>query len=435
MIDVETPTLIHEKEAIMAKMEAQMERCPKCKTIQPLNDIWIQKKGWGGTYSDENLSKLCSPCNADHVLFIQSEDKLDNLLTLEDFRNEFQKFLKAPQKEMTTAEKSLKILKELAGLRVQIALEASRFEGRFRSRSQRLDEIYPVQQSVFGKLLNELFGKKAQEAGWQKFLMSQVAEVKTIKAGLEKEIKKQLSYYPIWTEYAKHIPGIGPWTVGYLIAVIGDPRNFKKTSNLWGHAGLRVDEKGFAQSRTREKLNYNPTLKTMIVNIIPSSFQYKKNQHPDSPYSKLLLSVEAKESKKALNANPRKCRIKGCNVGNIVNLGFKTVYYHCCEQGHSFKSYDPNPAKCSKKGCKITEIKQISSEEIFQGYCCDKTFKAKKKHKFFNPDHRNKRVMREVGKKFLSDFYHTWLYFMGENADVSRNERIMWVFEQALKED
>lgn len=393
---------------IREKMERQMQICPKCKTKQPLNEVWIQKKKWKGKYSPENLRKLCPSCDEDYRIFAEHGGRFESLKTLDDFREVFEEYLISPRLELSAVERSRQVLKEFAGLRVQIAIEAQKFSGRFNSRSKRMDEIYPISQSVFAAYIIDEFGEKAGSVGWHKFLMSQVAEVKAVKSGLEKEIAKQVGYYPIWNMYAKYIPGIGQWLTGYLIAAIGDPKRFPDTGHLWGNAGLRVTEEGLAQSRTRDtKLNYDPLLKTVVVYILPQSLQWKKSQFPESPYSQLFESIRIKEQEKAINAHPAECNIKGCKETEIVNLGFKN-----------------DPGK----------------EMVFQGFCCKKTLGTKKEHKFFNPAHIQARVMREVGKKFFADFWHAMLYFEGENPDIygnkpehDANKRIIWVFEQALK--
>ena len=397
-----------ETETIRREMEEQMQVCPKCGIKQPLNEVWIQKKSWKGKYSSQNLKKLCPSCDEDYRIFVEYGGQFENLKTLDDFRVVFEEFLVSPKVELSAVERSYQVLKEFAGLRVQIAIEAQKFSGRFSSRSKRMDEIYPISQSVFAPQITEEFGEKAGGVGWQKFLMSQVVEVKAVKSGLEREIAKQVGFYPIWNMYAKHIPGIGEWLTGYLIASIGDPKRFPDTGHLWGNAGLRVTKEGLAQSRTRDtKLNYDPLLKTVICYILPQSLQWQKSRFPSSPYSQLFESVRFKEQEKAINAHPAICNIRGCKETEIVNLGFKND---------------------SKGG------------RTFQGFCCKKTLGTKKEHKFFNPAHVQARVMREVGKKFFADFWHAMLYFEGENPDIygkegehAANERILWVFEQALK--
>jgi hypothetical protein len=39
-----------------------------------------------------------------------------------------------------------------------------------------------------------------------------------------------------------------------------------------------------------------------------------------------------------------------------------------------------------------------------------------------------------VGKKFLTDFWHTWLWFLGENPDIQRNSRIITILQRSRKE-
>ncbi|HXK35347.1 MAG TPA: hypothetical protein VJ103_02495, partial [Candidatus Paceibacterota bacterium] len=337
-------------EKVMTQMNDKLGDCPKCRTRQFLNDIWLQKKNWGGVFDPQNRKKLCAPCDEEYRAFVETSGKLNDLKNLADYEKIFQEFLALPKLEIGAYQKSLMILKELAGMRVQIAIEHQRYLGRFRSRSKRLDEVHPIEESIFAELAEEISASKkkkdSQKAGWLDVLISQTAEVKALRTGLEKEIAERVKLFPIWTEFTKHIPGIGEWLTGFFIAAIKDPREVqtkkgeKKTSGLWGHAGLRVNEDGKAQSRTREKLDYDPTLKTVMVNILPKALLWQKTRFPDSPYSKLFDEVRQKEIAKAINANPQKCYIKGCNETKIINLGFR---------------------KDEERG------------EVFQGYCCAKT--------------------------------------------------------------
>lgn len=406
-------------EEILKQIEAELGVCQKCQTRQRLCDVQIRKKQFGGKFEAKNLTKLCMPCDEEWREHCEGNG-LSGSSVFEDFENTFETFLTAPKPKISGKEKALAILEEFTTLRVQIAMEAQRHEGRFRSRSKRLDELYPLSESYTYKLFKKKgYDDEAEiseedfvdeegepKKSWKKFLMSQVAEVTALKRALDREIERQLVYFPIWDLFAKKIPGIGPYLVGFLIAAIRDPKRFPDSSSLSGNAGLRIikDEQGraIAQPKTRDKkLDYDPLLKLVVVRLIPMCLDKQKNR-ADSPYSDLTKKIEIKEKTKAENAMPTCCWIKNCQEKEVVNLGYEE---------------------------RVNE-KTGETKKVFLGFCCKKTQGKPKAHKFLNPNHVLSRVYRDLGRKFLADFYHAWLYLEGENPDVTRNPRIMHFLRQ-----
>jgi len=384
-----------ETQQIIDKLIARLAPCPRCGTTQILAQVLIQKKDWGGKVEEKNQTQLCLPCDEDWRKFV-AEKGIKG--ALEDYQKLFQNFLKTKPGPHDSEAKIMGALKELTRLRIDVALEAQRLAGRLRSRARRLETVLPLEESSLAKLSKEIF-TKPEDQTWEKLFISELAPSKRLLARVENNIGKLVKNFPIYTEYLEHVPGIGPWLAGFLIATIRDPRRFPDTAKLFGYAGLRV-KNGKAQAKKRGKqLDYDPRLKIVVVQLIPRALRYQKGRFPDSPYSELFDKAEREEEQKARAANPTHCYITGCNETEIVNLGEK--------------------------------------DGVFAGYCCAKTLNSKKPdekpHKFLNPAHRTKRVMRYVGKKFLSDLYHAWLFLLGENPNVIKNPRVMWVFSQAEK--
>jgi hypothetical protein len=456
-IDAITATLEH--------LEKELAECPRCNTWQKLHQVLIKKKDWGGRFEPENQAQLCAACDEDWQRYVISAGLQDK--TLEVLVSSFQKFLEREVGPQATLSGALAALKELGGLRVQIAIEKVRYESRFRSRGKRLDSAYPLEQSLKLKELSQ------KGDSWLKFLLRQVAEVKTLKEDLDQEIKGLLSYFPIWEFYLRHVPGVGPYLAGFLIGTIGSiegrwcrhvrprgkyacnvcsdkertiiregPLAFPSSADLLGYAGLGVDEEtGKAERRARgQKLGYDPLLKIVVGRVLPQSLAYQKTRFPWSPYSQLLDSVEKKELQKAIEADPTVCYIEGCYETNILNLGWKCQGRNCNfqvefeqqkkAQAHQKEFLDKAAKEKDSRKRKILESHRV----VFAGYCCQKTFRSSKPHKFFNPAHLRQRILREVGKKFLTDFWHTWLWFLGENPDIQRNSRIITILQRSRKE-
>ncbi len=281
-------------------------------------------------------------------------------------------------------------------------------------RAKRLDELVNVNETSFKKEAAEISDrmKSSREPGWLDVLMAPKAEIDAQKLLLEKQIAKLIKDHPVWNQFALYIPGIGPWTVGFIMAKIGDPRRFKTSSDLRGYAGLRIDDQQHAQGRQRFKsngtttdsldkksLDFSPSLKTMICKLMPDAMAYQKTRFPDSPYSKQFAVYRDYLIKRVNAVPPTQCNIKGCKETEIINLGWEET-----EDGKKFL-----------------------------GYCCQKTHGKVGAHKFYNPAHLNNMVNRRVGTLVLNDIYHVWLWFLGENLRIEGNPRIMWVLEQSMK--
>jgi hypothetical protein len=380
-----------ETQSIIDELVSRLAPCPRCGTTQILAQVLIQKKDWGGKVEPANLAHLCMPCDEDWRKFAKEKGTKDSP---GEYKTLFGEFLISKPGPEDAEARIMATLSELARLRIDVALETQRLSGRLRSRARRIETVLPLEESSLAKIAREVF-PDPEDQTWEKLLISELAPSKRLLLRVETNIAELVRNFPIWTEYLEHIPGIGAWLAGFLIAAIRDPRRFRDTAKLFGNAGLRVED-GVAQAKSRGgKLDYDPRLKIVIVQLVPMSLRYQKTRFPESPYSELFDRIKLHEEQKARGANPTHCYIRGCEETDIINLGEK--------------------------------------DDVFAGYCCKKTLRSKKPHKFLNPAHRERRVLRAVGKKFFSDFYHTWLFLVGENPDVARNPRIMWVFEQARK--
>lgn len=423
---------------IMEELKKRLKPCPRCGIRQMLNEIWIQKKEWGGKFSPENSFYLCASCDEDWRNFV-AKKKIKGDFSV--FKQAFEEFLKTKPE---VRNKTLAILKELGSLRILASIEKVRFESRFRTRAGRLEKIFPFSESSLAKSYPEF-------KNWREFLLLPVAEQIKQRRALDKEILRHLENVPIWKFYLKHIPGIGPGIASYLIGILGsgegwwcehvfETRKFKcplcppeerkikregikrfpSTADLFGYAGLRVEE-GRAERRKRgQKLNYRPLLKILIVQIIPSCLLQQVNRSPWSPYSKLFQQITKEEEEKAIalarRGGPERCQIISCNETEIVNLGWKCQNPKCNFRV-PFEKEEEARAHQRETGHKV----------VFAGFCCKKTLNTSNPHYYLNPAHRQRRVMRKIGKKFLADFYYTWLWMLGEEIDLSQNERILTI--------
>src|SRR3989338_7998337 len=401
-------------------LEHMLELCPKTGTKLVLIDALIRKESWGGKKNDpDNIFRMSQPADFEYYLYAMLDPLFQEACDTkgpagnEMFKKILADFLAMPKINISGEKLVVLILKLLTRVRIQQTLDKQRDEARYRRMTKELDANYPMQNARIFKKANALFpDEKESERTWLSFFMGVSADTRTRLGLIEKEIESVLKHHPVWTKFLEKVPGIGPWFGGYLIASIGDPRKFAKTSKINGLAGVRVDDNGFAQKakspffkqqnlsaeqieakeaeldskkRSMSALDCDPFLKMILCEVLPGVMMKikgameKKGTASESPYNALIDSIRLKERTKALNAKPEKCRY--CEDTNIINLGT------------------------------ITE----GDRTYFGGFCCSKTIGKATQHKFFNPAHIQRRVQRELGKKLFADVYHTWLFCLGEN--------------------
>ena len=100
-----------------------------------------------------------------------------------------------------------------------------------------------------------------------------------------KRIQEELENFPIWTQYLKHIRGVGPAMAGIIISEF-NIEIAKHISSFWKFAGLDVAEDGKGRSRkeehlvqkeyidktgetkTRLSITFNPLVKTKLTGVL-----------------------------------------------------------------------------------------------------------------------------------------------------------------------
>lgn len=87
------------------------------------------------------------------------------------------------------------------------------------------------------------------------------------------EVKRQLKEFPIYTEWLAHQRGCGHMMSGVLLSEI-PIHNTPTISALWSYAGLRVDPATNKAVRRKrgEKANWNPFLKAKVIKVLGESF-------------------------------------------------------------------------------------------------------------------------------------------------------------------
>lgn len=422
--------------AQIGSIKEKMGICPYYGTPEILVEALIQKESWGGKRTPENVVKLSPSANFAYTNWatrqnVEVDQQFQYYLEL------FEKFLEAPKEKYTERNVLQLALQHLVSLRIAF-LDAKKSMGlRIGLKGKELDNYFPIDAVAKVKLLenfrkeNEPLLDEVQSDGlsWQNLIGYATAGMGYVqKTVIESQIEALVENYPVWRDFGKHIPGFGAYTCGFLIACIGDPKRFADSGKLRGYAGVAVKDGQTQRQKRGESGGYSPKMKAMLMKVFPESFRKIAGKFPNEPYAIFLAECFEKERQKAINATDayiiETFAKKGEKVLDIVNLGFEER--ETKEGSGIFKPvFLGFKVKTDKSAGKETHAEMFVKEE-------DKIDKGGYKH-FLNPGHVQQRALRRFGSTFLSDFYHYFLYSVGENPDIARNPRIMAVLEKAAK--
>lgn len=416
--------------AQIGSIREKMGTCPYYGTYEVLIDALIQKESWGGKRVKENLVKISPSANfafTNWAIRHGVEVKQPHGYYLELF----EKFLEAP-KEKYTEQKVLQLaLQHLVSLRIAF-LDAKKSMGlRIGMKGKELDNYFPIDAVEKVKLLekfrreNEPLLDEVQSDGlsWQNLIGYATAGMGYVqKTVIESQIESLVENYPVWRDFGKHIQGFGAYTCGFLIACIGDPRRFADSGKLRGYAGVAIKDGQPQRQKRGESGGYSPKMKAMLMHVFPESFRKIAGKFPNEPYAIFLAECFEKEKAKAINASDDYIREtfakRGERVVDIINLG-----YEMREDKQVFLGFKVKTDKSAGKA-------PVGDDDFVKEE--DKVTKDGYKH-FLNPGHVQQRALRKFGSIFLSDFYHYFLYSIGENPDIWKNPRIMAVLEKSNK--
>lgn len=393
------------KNAVMTAIHSKMGICPYYGTNELLDDVLIQKSSWGGKNVPENTVRLSAAANVDYMNFAATQNVLSGQ-SAEYYQKLYADFLQAPKPELTERERGIQILKVFVALREAFLNERMAMVARLRTRGQALDDLFPMDKAYKTRLLEKFrIGKEPvlkqikeeKDASWQNLIGYATADMGYVqKTIIEAEIAALVEKHPMWEFFGKFIPGFGTWTCALFIAKLQDPTRFPKSGHVRAFCGM-APMNGKTMKRERgKKLTYDPGMKEVLCEIFPDSFMKTSARNPDEPYAVFFQECRKKQAKKAEETKPEQlAKQYGVPVENITNLGYEEK-----EEGkRTFKGF---------------KVKKADGDEITT----------------LNPGHVLQRAKREFGSMFISDFYHAWLFLMGENPRIEGNPRIMGVLEK-----
>ena len=101
--------------------------------------------------------------------------------------------------------------------------------------------------------------------------MNSLIETFEVSENIEKTIIKHvrpiLREFPIYTEWLRHVKGIGDVLAAGLIAGIKTPARFSNISKLWKYCGYHVENGQAPRRRTGQKVSWNPFMKTLCWKV------------------------------------------------------------------------------------------------------------------------------------------------------------------------
>lgn len=393
------------KNAIIEAIHEKMGVCPYYQSKEILDEVWIQKESWGGKDLPHNKIRLSAAANVEYMRFAEQTGALKDQ-SQSYYQELFEAFIASEKPVMTEKQRRIEVLKGLVAMRIAFMDERLRMEARIRNRGKNLDLVHPINAAFKVKSLekfrkeNEPLLKEVQEEqdfSWQNLIGYGVAQMGYVqKTIIEKEIESYVAQFPIWKYFGDYIPGFGTWTCAYFIAKLQDPTRFAKSGNVRAFAGLAPINGETMRRKKGEKVAYDPGMKEMLCKVFPESFMKITGKFPDEPYAVYFHECRQKQARKAEQTTREQLASKyEVPVENITNLGYEE--------------------KDDKKVFKGFKVKKQDGEEITT----------------LNPGHILQRAMRQWSMTFISDFYHAWLYLMGENLKIEGNPRIMAVFAKA----
>ncbi len=415
--------------AEIGSIKGKMGTCPYYGTYEVLIDALIQKESWGGKRVPENVVKISPSANFAFTNWATRQG-VEVKKPHQYYLELFEQFLEAP-KEKYTEKKVLQLaLQNLVSLRIAF-LDAKKSMGlRIGMKGKELDNYFPIDAVEKVKLLEKfrmenepLLDEVQSGLSWQNLIGYATAGMGYVqKTVIESQIEALVENYPVWRDFGKYIQGFGAYTCGFLIACIGDPKRFADSGKLRGYAGVAIKDGQTQRQKSGESGGYSPKMKAMLMKVFPESFRKIAGKFPNEPYAIFLAECFEKEKAKAINASENYIREtfaqRGEKVVDIINLG-----YEMREDKQVFLGFKVKTDKSAGKA-------PVGDDEFVKEE--DKVTKDGYKH-FLNPGHVQQRALRKFGSTFLSDFYHYFLYSVGENPDIWKNPRIMAVLEKSNK--
>lgn len=89
---------------------------------------------------------------------------------------------------------------------------------------------------------------------------------------LSENVKAKIKDEPIYRDWLQHVNGIGHILSAKLIHEIGSVDKFATVSSVWAYGGMDVRDGAARRRRRGEKANWNPALRMLIAELIPSQF-------------------------------------------------------------------------------------------------------------------------------------------------------------------
>jgi len=119
----------------------------------------------------------------------------------------------------------------------------------------------------------------------------------------ERALKSMVRELPVWSEWAKDVPGLGELGVGLIVGEAGDLRRYASPSRLWKRMGLAVSggviqrnlrRKGMSEEEAR-RVAYS-TRRRAVIHVVGVAIEKMR----DAPLKRLYLERKQYERERAV---------------------------------------------------------------------------------------------------------------------------------------
>lgn len=223
-------------------------------------------------------------------------------------------------KEKYTKEQLAELIKQYEGVDTEVEPELQ--EATAPKENEGEEEKLPPQYAVYAKMLA---GGKVQNQVLQPLVEYYNQLFSTEKKTMVR-LDELTAEVRIRKEYLSGIRGIGPTLSAGIIGWIYPISRFETISKLWRYSGLAVIDGHAERKKKKEKIHYNPKLKTFMWKV-SKSFVYQSAEK--SPYRKLYDEAKADYKRKHPEVetylNEKGEEKKRYNPGHLHNMALRKV--------------------------------------------------------------------------------------------------------------
>jgi hypothetical protein len=134
-----------------------------------------------------------------------------------------------------------------------------------------------------------------------KVSLQKFEQMKAEEARYKRMMVAEAERWPIYTQFAREMPGLAPPSVIGLIAILGDIDRFKTVSSMWAYFGLHTVNGVAPRRKEGEVANWHQRGRAHVLGAMAAAFfahdakWFAKPENIANPYVALFLSEKARQ--------------------------------------------------------------------------------------------------------------------------------------------